>query len=190
MARLLKRQIADYASDDFHEEQAQIMTERKTEALSPDHDVKPHYGYKKQKENWLKATEEMRHAYVYGMVMFDGAIAKGANDIARFFGVQKKDLVPYLETFEMAKAALKLKIQRNTISLGLQREDMVVLKFNLLKQYAEQIADPAHEGVEPVQTTPPQIVINAAQGANDELRAELDAAVQAAMTVNRAKTVQ
>jgi len=80
--------------------------------------------------------------------MYDGAIAKGMTDIARFFGVKKATLEPYAETFEMAKAALKLKIQRNQISLGLQREDNAQWKFNLQKQFAEQVSEPAHEGVE------------------------------------------
>jgi len=138
---------------------AEITEERKEEALDENHTIKLHYGFKNQKALWQNANEEDRHAIVYGMAFFDGAIKKGMSDIARFFGLEPKELKPYHETFEMAKIALKLKIQRNVISLGLQREDMVNLKFNLLLQYAEQTVNPQHEGVESIDETKP-ITIN------------------------------
>jgi hypothetical protein len=139
-------------SADHKMKMAEVAEQRKDEALSEDHVIKLHYGYKKQKDLWINANEEDRHAIVFGMVLFDGAIKKGMADIARFFAIKgdalKELQEKYAETFEMAAMALKLKIQRNVISLGLQREDAMNLKFNLLLQYSEQVLSPVHEGVE------------------------------------------
>lgn len=175
------RRPNEFVSKEHKARLGREVEERQTDALSDNHNVKPHYGFKTQKETWINANEEERHALVYGLVMHDGAIAKGGSDITRFFGIAKKDFEPFKDTFEMAKVALKLKIQRNVLSLGLQREDQVNLKFNLLKQYAEQVNDPAHEGVESVQAAPPAIVINEIKGNNQELRDELDAMVRSSM---------
>jgi hypothetical protein len=139
-------------SHEFTKKMVEATEQRKTEALSEDHVVKLHYGFKNQKTLWINADDETRHAIVYGMVMWSGAVKKGMSDISRFFGIKGeayKDLVAkYSETFDMAKVALKLKIQQNTISLGLQREDLLQLKFNLLLQFGEQTLNPVHEGVE------------------------------------------
>lgn len=132
----------------FVEKMAKTQEIRVEEALDPNHIVQKHYGYEVQRDLWQNSDERDRHAIVYGMVLIDGAIGKAMNDIARFFGLDKKDLVPYKDTFEMAKAALKLKIQRNQISIALQREDQPNFKFFLGKQFAEQVGEPAHEGVE------------------------------------------
>jgi hypothetical protein len=166
---------------------AAVAQTRQEEALDPNHVVKLHYGFETQKALWTDASERDRNAIVYGMVLYDGAIAAGMKDIARFFGIDKKELEQYKSTFEMAKAALKLKIQHNQISMGLQREDLAALKFFLGRQFAEQVAEPAHAGVEDLRTAPPQIIINTAEGANADIRAELDAAVTAAMAMTKAK---
>jgi transposase-like protein len=166
---------------------AAVAQVRQEEALNPDHVIKLHYGFETQKKLWNEASERDRNAIVYGMVLYDGAIAAGGRDIARFFGIDKKELEPYKPTFEMAKVALKLKIQHNQISMGLQREDLPMLKFFLGKQFAEQVQEPAHEGVGDLRATPPQIIINTAEGANADVRAELDAAVTAAMAMTKAK---
>jgi hypothetical protein len=160
-----------------HKEKMLGVTEqRKEEAMSEDHVVKLHYGYKKQKELWLNADEETRHAIVFGMVIWDGAIKKGMADIARFFAIKGDDLKElnekYAETFSMAAMALKLKIQRNVISLGLQREDAMNLKFNLLLQYSEQVLAPVHEGVESA-VEDKSITINVIN-TKEELEASLD----------------
>jgi hypothetical protein len=163
---------------------AAVQQERQEDALSPHHSPKPNFGFKYQPLIWNAASEEERHALVYGMVFYDGAIAKGMTDISRFFGLPKEKLQPYKETFEMAKVALKLKLQRNTINLGLQREDAIVLKFHLLKQYAEQVENPAHEGKESLdESKAVEIKLNVVRNNNEEvndLRSELDAMVAAA----------
>lgn len=78
--------------------------------------------------------------------MFDGFMK--TTDIARLFSVKVSEIDKYIEVFSSAKMALKGKIQRNAISLGLQREDLLPLNFHLGLQYGEQTLNPAHEGVE------------------------------------------
>jgi hypothetical protein len=163
------------------EEQAKVIDERKKHALMDTHEVILNDGWKKQQALWSSADHETRCSIVYGMILHDGAI--NVRDITRFFAIKTKDLEPYAVIMDMAKAALKLKIQRNQISIGLQREDSAPLKFNLQKQFAEQVNDPAHEGVESVQSGPPTVVFNQTTGANDDIKAELEAAVHSAIAI-------
>ena len=134
---------------------------------------------RQQQQLWREADHDMRCSIIYGMVLHDGAIS--VQDITRFFSITKKDLEPYGTVYDMARSALKLKIQRNQISIGLQREDSAPLKFNLQKQFAEQVTEPAHEGVASVPAGPPTIIYNEAKADNAELRSELEDAVQAAV---------
>ena len=48
----------------------------------------------------------------------------------------------------MADAARVLKINRNQLAMSLLREDQPTLKFHMGKQFAYQVNDPVHEGVE------------------------------------------
>lgn len=170
-------------------EQALVIDERKKHALMDTHEIIPNNGWKVQFDLWRNADEDGKRDIVYGMVMHDGAI--GRYDITRFFNIDKKELAPFVEVFEAAKIALKLKIQRNQISMGLQREDLVNMKFFLGKQFAEQVMEPAHEGVNSVQTSPPSIVFNEVKADHGELRAELEGAIATAVAlagVKQAKT--
>ena len=182
--------VSSHRSIEHLETLAKVQEDRQTDALSPHHVPKLNYGYKTQRDLWLNSNEEDRHALIYGMVFHDGAIAKGMTDISRFFGLAKDILMPYKETFEMAKAALKLKVQRNVLNLGLQREDQVALKFNLLLQYAEQVVNPAHEGKDSLdQSKEVAINLNVVRNESAEvkdLRTELDSMVaQADATANK-----
>jgi hypothetical protein len=168
------------------EEQAKVIDERKKHALMDTHEVILNDGWKRQEALWRDADHETRCSIIYGMVIHDGAIS--SRDITRFFAIKSKELEPYAIVYDMAKAALKLKIQRNQISIGLQREDSAPLKFNLQKQFAEQVNDPAHEGVESVQSGPPTVVFNQTQGGNEEIKAELEAAVQTAIAIAGSKS--
>lgn len=167
------------------EEQAKVIDERKKHALMDTHEVILNDGWKRQEALWRDADFELRCSIVYGMVIHDGAI--NVKDITRFFAISADDLKPFAKVYDMAKAALKLKIQRNQISIGLQREDSAPMKFNLQKQFAEQVSEPAHEGVDSVQSGPPTIIYNEVKAANEELRNELEAAVQSAIAIAGAK---
>jgi hypothetical protein len=167
------------------EEQAKVIDERKKHALMDTHEIIVNDGWKRQEALWRDADFETRCSIIYGMVLHDGAIS--TRDITRFFAIQSDDLKPFGKVYDMAKAALKLKIQRNQISIGLQREDSAPLKFNLQKQFAEQVNEPAHEGVDSVQSGPPTIIYNEVKAENEELRGELEAAVQSAIAIASAK---
>lgn len=126
--------------------QAEVIAERKEDAASPAHKVKKNNSWREQFAVWENADFDERCDIVFGMTMHDGAIR--IKDITRFFNIKADELTPFTHIFEAAKAALKLKIQRNVISLGLQREDSPIIKFNLTKQYAEQTDNPVHSDVE------------------------------------------
>lgn len=137
--------------------QAKIVEQRKEEASTPTHEIKSNDGWKKQFDTWANASDEERCNIVYGMVILDGAKQK---DITRFFNIKDADLKPFAHIVNAGVAALKLKVQRNQISLGLQREDMATLKFHLGKQFAEQVAEPSHEGVQSVDNAEVKVNIN------------------------------
>lgn len=183
---MVEKRPAKFISKETLQEQALVIDERKKHALMDTHEIILNRGWKHQFDLWANADTDTKRDIIYGMVMHDGAV--NIRDITRFFNIKKEEINPFNEVFEAAKVALKLKIQRNQISLGLQREDMLNLKFMLGKQFAEQVAEPAHEGVSSVQSAPPQIVVNQTNGINEELRNEMDAAVQAAMAVTSART--
>jgi hypothetical protein len=124
----------------------EVAAARKEEAVVPEHVLKPYYKYDSHRDQWSAADEHERKALIYGLVMFDGFMKM--TDIARLFCVKISEIDRYNDLFNSAKMALKGKIQRNAISLGLQREDLLPLKFNLMLQYAEQTINPVHEGVE------------------------------------------
>jgi hypothetical protein len=126
-------------------QQAKVAEQRKADAATDEHELRPNSNWKKQFAIWANADHELKCDIVYGMVFHDGAY--NVKDITRFFNIKADELKPFAHIVDAAKAALKLKIQRNQISLGLQREDNPSLKFNLQKQFAEQVNDPAHEGV-------------------------------------------
>ena len=126
-------------------EQARVIEWRKEEAASPEHRVIPNGSWRTQFALWADADDEARKDIIFGMVLHDGAITE--KDITRFFGISKDDLKPYRQVYEAGRAALKLKVQRNQISLGLQREDSPIWKALLGKQFAEQTSEPVHDGV-------------------------------------------
>jgi hypothetical protein len=148
---------AQHQSKDALVAQAKVIEKRKEDAANPTHDPEPNDGWKKQFATWANANEEERFNLVFGMVLTDGASVK---DIARFFNVKPDELKPYRHIIDAGKVALKLKVQRNQISLGLQREDQPMFKFFLGKQFAEQVSEPQHEGVESVDNAEVRVQIN------------------------------
>ena len=138
--------------------QARVIEERKADAAKDQHEVKPNDGWKKQFALWADATHDEKCNIIFGMVFHDGAF--NVKDITRFFNIKADELKPFNYIADAAKAALKLKIQRNQISLGLQREDVPNYKFFLGKQFAEQVNDPAHEGVNSVDNAEVKVQIN------------------------------
>lgn len=125
---------------------AKVIEARKADAAEPVHKITPNDAWKTQFDLWANADFEERCSIIYGMVFHDGA--KGAKDITRFFNIKADELKPFQHIINAATVALKLKIQRNVISLGLTREDNPMLKFHLGKQYAEQTENPVHSDVE------------------------------------------
>jgi hypothetical protein len=126
---------------------------RRFDALSPHHTLKSSDAWKAQKKIWLKANDTQRKSYLYAMVLFDGVAAdtkRGMALIARFFSINVKELEPYKDVINMADAARVLKINRNQLGTSLGRDDQVNLKFFMGKQFAYQVTDPAHEGVESI----------------------------------------
>jgi hypothetical protein len=164
MAKTAKEKIADSKSDDHFKPSrllspelklaiAEAVEERKADSIDPKHALKPSDGWKQQREIWNASTDDERRDYLYGMVLFDGIPAetkKGLNLIAKFFGIKVSALEPYMDVIEMGDAARVLKITRNQLQSFLIRDDVPMGKFFLGKQFAYQVNDPAHEGVEAV----------------------------------------
>jgi hypothetical protein len=140
-----KSSPANLLSKDHKMQMAERTEERKNEATSPEHVLKPYHGYDTHKNVWAVADDAQRKALVYGLVLFDGFVKM--TDIARLFQVKASEVEKYGDLFHSAKMALKGKIQRNMLSLGLQREDLLALKFHLGLQYAEHTMNPVHDGV-------------------------------------------
>lgn len=155
---------------------------RKMEALDQNVTVRHDDQWKLLHTNWEEADEETRKSTVFGLAYNSGFKAR---DIARLFRIKASDLTVYKEIIDQGLAALKLKITSNQIAYGLSTEQPVV-KFHLGKQFAEQVDNPAHEGVDTVEASIPNIIINEVKHNNEELRNELEAAVQAAMRQNGA----
>ena len=153
-----KLRPANLQSREAIKEQAKVIEQRKEDAASPQHQVIPNGSWRNQFALWQNADHDGRCDIVFGMVLHDGAITE--RDLTRFFNISKDDLRPYRYIFEAGRAALKLKVQRNQISIGLQREDTPTWKFFLGKQFGEQVAEPAHEGVESVESADTKVTIN------------------------------
>jgi hypothetical protein len=119
-------------------------------ALDKVHTLIPNEGWKVQEKLWAEADDELRKSYLYGLVLNDGVTdtSSGRKRLAAFFAVKPKDLEPYKSVMAMADAARVLKINRNQLAMSLLREDQPTLKFHMGKQFAYQVNDPVHEGVE------------------------------------------
>jgi hypothetical protein len=119
-------------------------------ALDKVHTLIPNEGWKLQEKLWAEADDELRKSYLYGLVLNDGVTdtTSGRKRLAAFFAIKPKDLEPYKPVMAMADAARVLKINRNQLAMSLLREDQPTLKFHMGKQFAYQVNDPVHEGVE------------------------------------------
>lgn len=153
---------------------------RKMEALDANIGIRHDDQWRTLHTSWEESDEETRKSTVFGLAYNSGFKAR---DMARLFRIKTSDLQEYKEIIDQGLAALKLKITSNQISYGLSTEQPIV-KFHLGKQFAEQVDNPAHEGVDTVEASIPNIVINEVKHNNQELRAELEAAVQAAIKQN------
>jgi hypothetical protein len=135
-------------------EEARLAGEaRRIDALSHDHVLKSSDAWKNQKKLWNKASHTQRQNWLYAMVLFDGVCAntrRGIKLIAQYFDVTPKEVEVYRDVLDMADAARVLKINRNQLGTSLGRDDQINLKFFMGKQFAYQVTDPAHEGVESV----------------------------------------
>lgn len=159
---------------------------RKMEALDDSVIVKPSSEWRVITTNWESASAEQRSDMVFGLAFYSGFKAK---DMARLFRIKTTDLSEFKDIIDQGLMALKHKITSNQIAFGLSTEQPVV-KFHLGKQFAEQVDNPAHEGVNTVEASIPNIVINEVKHNNEELRNELEAAVQAAMRNGSSSTLR
>jgi hypothetical protein len=183
-----KRPRARSTPPEYSKEQLDQLRDRnfarKMEATDAAINVRRDDQWEKLHRDWESWDDDARKDAVFGLAYYSGFKVR---DIARLFRVKSADLKQYAEIIDQGLVALKLKITSNQIAFGLLT-DQPVIKFHLGKQFAEQVDNPAHEGVSSVETAPPAIIINEVKGDNSELRAELDAQVQAAMAVANART--
>ncbi len=161
-------------STEHKKDMAAATEARKEDAMNPEHVLKLYYEYDTHKNAWAAADEHTRKAIIYGLVMFDGFTKM--TDIARLFAVKINEITKFNDLFQSARMALKGKIQRNAINLGLQREDLLPLKFNLMLQYAEHTLNPVHEGVADTGADAKQVTIKVVtpEAAKAEMAAATD----------------
>ncbi len=166
--------------------------ERKKHAIDSKHTLKSSDAWKEQKSIWPNASDDERRCYLYGMIFFDAVPASTKNGmglLAKFFGIKLDELKPYQDVIDMADAARVLHINRNQFSTFMQRDDNPMGKFFMGKQFGYQVNDPAHEGVDSVQSAPPAIIVNEIKADNTELRQELDEMARKAIAgVNKGKS--
>lgn len=141
-----KAKPAKMISKEVAQKQSKLTNFRKKAAMANEHILEPNDAWKKQLALWPAADEDTRRNYLYGLIFHDGAIRLDLQFICKFFGIKRKELDPYKEVIDAAEAALALKLQKNSILFGLIREDQVDMKYHLLKQYAQQVQNPTHEG--------------------------------------------
>jgi hypothetical protein len=126
---------------------------RRLDAIKPEHELKSSDVWKEQQKLWKKACDTQRKSWLYAIVLFDGVATetkKGLQLIAKYFNIHIKELEPYKDVINMADAARVLKINRNQLSASLGRDDQPNFKFFMGKQFAYQVSEPAHEGVESI----------------------------------------
>ena len=147
---------------------------RKMEAVDEEINLRPDNQWDVLSTNWHTADDKRRKDIVFGLAYYSGFKSP---DICRLFRIKPAELVPYKDIIEQGRIALKFKITSNQIAFGLLT-DQPVVKFHLGKQFAEQVDNPVHEGVESLDRQAPTIIIQEASGTNTELRAELEDAVR------------
>ena len=157
---------------------------RKMEASDSTVIVRGDPQWKRLHEDWFEWGEDDRKDVVFGLAYYSGFKAK---DIARLFRIKPADLAHYKDIIDQGLVALKHKITSNQIAFGLMT-DQPVVKFHLGKQFAEQVDNPAHEGVDSVSDGPPTIIVNEVKADNKDLRDELESAVQTAIALAGAKS--
>lgn len=131
-----------YSRDEIVE-QAKIKHKSKIRAASPTVEIQSDNQWKQLSTHWGKATEDERKDICFGMALHIGAKPK---DLSRLFAIKPDELKPYTEVMNQAVAALRLKVQQNQLTTALM-SDQPNLKFFLGKQFAEQVENPAHDGV-------------------------------------------
>lgn len=152
---------------------------RKMEASDPNIIVRANCQWRHLTEQWRNWDADERRDVVFGLAYHAGFKAR---DIARMFRIKPAELNDYKDIMDQGLVALKHKIASNQITYGLMT-DQPVVKFHLGKQFAEQVDNPAHDGVDTVESKIPTIVIQETRAQNTELRAELEGAVQAATAI-------
>ena len=161
---------------------------RKMEATDSNVIIRPDGQWKTLNEDWHYWSDDERRDVVFGLAYYSGFKAR---DMARLFRVKPAELKEYADIIDQGLVALKHKITSNQIAFGLMT-DQPVVKFHLGKQFGEQVDNPAHEGVETTVSGPPTIIVNEVKADNQELRQELESAVQSAIAVagNKSRTLQ
>jgi hypothetical protein len=145
--------ITGWSRNKTVEEIKDLRNETISIGMNPQHELIPNDGWKEQKKLWDKASDARRKDYLYGMILHDGVCAdtkRGLALIAKFFCIKVKDLDPYQEVIDMADAARVMKINRNQLRTFIGRDDQPMGKFFIGKQYAYQVGEPKHEGVESI----------------------------------------
>jgi hypothetical protein len=117
--------------------------QNRMEALEENLFIRPSDQWQRLRDYWINASDDARKDIVFGLAYNNGAKPL---DIQRLFNIVKKDLDQYSDVLKQAQATLKLKIQSNQIKTAFI-SDQPILKFFLGKQFAEQVDQPAHEGV-------------------------------------------
>ena len=133
-AHLTKRQLEKIVTKKF---------EAKEEAMADALVIKQDSQWQDLRAYWLDADEDTRKNIVFGLGYNNGAKER---DIARLFNIKKEDLKGYGDVLSQAVAALKMRVQSNQITIAFM-SDQPMLKFFLGKQFAEQVDNPAHDGV-------------------------------------------
>lgn len=124
--------------DEFHSKSSKA---RSKPILSGSHIVSLDPTWDQQLNLWSTLSENDRHSLIYSLTSNDGATI---TDICKYLQIKKDDLKPYISTYEMGRAALKLKINRMQIDFG-SETNQPSAKIHLGKQFAEQVDNPVHD---------------------------------------------
>jgi hypothetical protein len=133
-------------------------------------------GWKVQSRLWAEADDDTRRGYLYHMVLWSGVVMgsrKALGHVAKYFGIKAAELDPYLDVMWMADTARVLKITESTFVGFLSNDRDTSGKFHIGKQYAYQVNDPAHEGVDSVQAAP-QIIFAEAPRPDPKVRQDVE----------------
>jgi hypothetical protein len=147
-------------SKEMQDEMAEAKEQLKKDALAADHTIRTTDVWRTNPALWANATPDQRRDLLCGLIFYDGfsVAKKGLSMIAALFKIKVAELNDYIEDMKVADAARCAKIFRNQFQFFLMTDHQPMGKFFIGKQFAYQVNDPAHEGVDSVADRPQRII--------------------------------